>query len=96
VTLGTLEIIAAHVHIALSAWPIQHLAHVTVLDRVATAAAEVTIAARLTAGSANMVGHVQQINLRSRHACTGWVLFVAAGGVVAHETVNPRLISEIE
>jgi hypothetical protein len=67
-----------------------------VLDCVAAAAAEVTIAAGLPAGPADMIGRVHQVNFWSGHSCTGWVFFVAAGGVVANQAVNPRWVAKIE
>jgi hypothetical protein len=67
-----------------------------VLDRITAAAAEMTVAARLTAGTTDIFSDINQVDLGDGQARFGQRFFVAAGRVMAHKAVDTRWIREVE
>ena len=96
VAFGALEIVPAHVDIAVAVGPVQVFRHVGVFDRIAATAAEMAVPAGLAAGIADIFGHHDQIHILGRHARSRGCLFVGARGVVTHEAVYTGLVREIE
>jgi len=67
-----------------------------VFDRILAATRKVATATSPPAGLAHAAGHLDQVYLGVRHACSQRRLYVRFGGVVADETVDPVLVGEIK
>lgn len=96
VTFRALEIIAAHMDIAISVRMKQLPGKVGMLHRLATTAVEVAFATRFSAGVPHFSGDRHQIHVRFGHTCRRRRFFISTRGIVADQAIDVSHVRKIE
>ena len=90
-------IITTHMYVMIARRLLQNGIHVTVFDRIATAAQKMTVhAAGGTAGPTHIPGNLEQVHIFFGKAGPGWCFFIGCGGIMTDQTVDFAHIAKIK